>query len=216
MKKNNGFEKKINKLFYSLLKVFFSPFFKFFWIKNVVGVENIPIKGGCIIVANHSSYFDFFSLISVSKRKIFFLAAEKFFKGKIWGILVRGTSQIMVDRTNKDKSASINQAKNALDKGEILGIFPEGTRSPDGEIHRVYTGAARLALDAKVSIIPVGIKGAYDILPRGKRFPKIKKQIEIRIGSPMNFENYYKEKNDNVLLEKITKEIIDEIKRLLQ
>jgi len=196
---------------YSLLKFLLSPLVKLIWIKRVNGLENIPKKGPVIIAANHSSYFDFICFIAVCPRKIFYLAAEKFYKSRFWRPLVRLTGQIKVERQTGDKTEAVEKANSILKRGDILGIYPEGTRSADNEIHKPFTGVARFALKNKVSVVPVGIRGTFEVLPRQKRFPKLKKIVEINIGKSMDFSQYFGQEEDKGVLNKITNEIMNKI-----
>ena len=199
---------------YWILKIFFGWIVRLIWIKNAEGIDNIPKNGACIIAANHSSYFDFISLIAVSPRRIYFLAAEKFYKSKLWYPLVAGTGQIKVERGSSDKTDVYQKALGVLQKNQILGIFPEGTRSADGKIGKTFTGVAKFALEAKVPVVPVGITGTYEILSRHKKFPKFKKNISIKVGEPMYFNEYYNKKNDEIVLREITDKIMSEIIKL--
>jgi 1-acyl-sn-glycerol-3-phosphate acyltransferase len=196
---------------YSLLKFLISPLVKLIWIKRVNGLENIPRKGPIIIAANHSSYFDFICFIAVCPRKIYYLAAEKFYKSRFWRPLVRLTGQIKVERQTGDKTEAIEKANSILERGDILGIYPEGTRSADGEIHKPFIGVARFALKNKVSVVPVGIKGTFEVLPRQKSLPKFKKIVEINIGKSMDFSQYFGQEENKEVLNKITNEIMAEI-----
>ncbi len=198
-------------MWYSFLKFLFSPLVRLIWVKKVEGLENIPPKGAVIIAANHQSYFDFICFIAVSPRKIHYLAAEKFYESPFWKPLMKMTGQIKVERQVGDKMDAVDKANSILNEGKMLGIFPEGTRSADGEMHKPFSGVARFALKNRAPVIPVGIKGTFEILPRQKRFPKFKKIAEIKIGKLMYFEEYYGEENDKVILEKITDKIMSEI-----
>ncbi len=202
------------KFWYSLIKTVLGPFIRWVWIKKVEGLKNIPEQKPCIIAANHSSYFDFLSLAAISKRRIYFLAAEKFFKGKIWGPLVRLTGQIKVERKSKDKSQVYNLVLSAIKQGYIIGVFPEGTRSRNGEIHQVYGGIARFVLATRVPVVPVGISGAFEILPPHKKIPQIKKNIEIKIGQSMEFGKYYDKEQSEKVLQDISDEIMLKIAEL--
>lgn len=199
---------------YSLLKFLLSPLVKLIWIKRVNGLENIPKKGPVIIAANHSSYFDFICFIAVCPRKIYYLAAEKFYKSRFWRPLVKLTGQIKVERQTGDKTEAIEKADSILKRGDILGIYPEGTRSADGEIHKPFIGVAKFALKNKVLVVPIGIKGTFKILPRQKRFPRFKKIAEINIGRPMNFSQYFGQEENKEVLNEITNEIMAEIANL--
>jgi 1-acyl-sn-glycerol-3-phosphate acyltransferase len=201
-------------MLYWLLKKIFEPFVRLIWIKNVEGLKNIPKTGSYIIAANHSSYFDFISLITVLPRRMYFLAAEKFYKSKFWYPLVAGTGQIKVDRKNNDKKEVYQRVFSILKNGDVLGIFPEGTRSPDGRIGKTFTGVAKFAIEGMVPVIPVAISGTYEVMSRHDKRPKLKKIIKIRIGKPMYFKEYYKKEYDENTLREITDEIMKEITML--
>src|SRR3989344_4239560 len=171
------------------------------WIKEIRGLENIPKEGPFIIAANHSSYMDHFGLglliVPNLNKKLHFLAKKEHFDGiqKYWH---RYVGAIPLDREKGGKEA-LNWAAKALKEGKIIGIYPEGTRSLTGKIQRAKTGVARLAVAAKVPVIPVGLIGMFEILPKGKLIPRLKKAI-INVGKPIHFENYYdKEVEDNLL-----------------
>jgi len=201
-------------MLYWLLKKIFGPFVRLIWIKKVEGLENIPKTGSCIIAANHSSYFDFISLIAVLPRRMYFLTAEKFYKSKFWYPLVACTGQIRVDRDSSDKKEVYEKVSSILKSGQVLGIFPEGTRSHNGKIGKTFTGVAMFATTAKVSVIPIGIIGTYEVMSRYDKRLKFKKNIEIKIGKPIYFEEYYgKEKDENIFRE-MTNKIMAEITKL--
>jgi 1-acyl-sn-glycerol-3-phosphate acyltransferase len=197
-------------MFYWILKILFSPFFRLIWIKKVEGLENIPQKGNYIIAANHCSYFDFFSLVAIWPKRIYFLAGEVFFQKWWWYPLVKFTSQIKVDRKDQDKEEVYSKVFSILSQKKILGIFPEGTRSANGKIGQTFTGVAKFALKAKVPVIPVGITGTYEVLSRHDKFPKFRKNIVIKIGKPIYFDNFYSKQSDKIFRE-FTDKIMEEI-----
>jgi 1-acyl-sn-glycerol-3-phosphate acyltransferase len=199
---------------YWIFKKLFSWIIKLLWIKKAEGLENIPRKGAFIVAANHSSYFDFISLVAVLPRRVYFLAAEKFYKSKFWYPLVAGSGQIKVDRGNSDKKEVYEKVFSLLNKGKVLGIFPEGTRSPDGKIGKTFTGVAKFALTAKVPVVPVGITGAYEVMSRHDKHPNLKKNIVIKVGRPIYFDEYYGKNDDDLVLRRITDRIIEEIEKL--
>jgi 1-acyl-sn-glycerol-3-phosphate acyltransferase len=199
---------------YLILKLLFGPIARLIWIKKVEGLENVPKKGSCIIAANHSSYFDFFSLTAILPRRIYFLAGEIFFKKWWWYPLVKFTGQIKVDRNSSDKTQAKKEVLLILNQGKVVGIFPEGTRSSDGKIGKAFTGVAKFALEAKVPVVPVGISGAYETMSRHDKLPKLKKNIIIKIGKPMYFAEYYANRNDEIVLREIADKIMEEIKSL--
>ena len=191
-----------------------SPIVKLIWIKKVEGLENIPKNGSCIVAANHSSYFDFISLIAILPRRVYFLAGEVFLKKWWWYPLVKSTGQIMVDRKNSNKEDVYKKVFSILDNGKILGIFPEGTRSADGKIGKTFTGVAKIAIESKSPVVPIGIIGAYEIMNRRDKWPKFKKNIEIKMGKPIYFERYYEKNNDETILREAKEEIMKQIERL--
>jgi 1-acyl-sn-glycerol-3-phosphate acyltransferase len=198
-------------MFYWIFKALAGPIFRIIWLKKVEGLENVPEKGNYIIAANHSSYFDFFSLVSIWPKRIYFLAGEVFFKKWWWYPLVKLTGQIKVDRNSEDKTEAKEKVLLFLKQGKIMGIFPEGTRSSDGNIGKTFTGVASFSLIGKVPVIPVSIKGTYKIMSRHDKRPKFKKIIEIKIGKPMYFEEYYNSSDDKNVLREVTEKIIGEI-----
>lgn len=180
-------------MFYILLKIFIFPFIKLIWIDKINGTRNIPKRGGVIIASNHESYFDFITLYSIFPRRIYFLTGEIFFQKWQWRWIVKLTKQIKVDRNSKDKSESIKQVLNHLKKGDVIGIFPEGTRSADGKLQKAYPGVIKLALQSSCPVIPIGIKGTFEIMSRHKKLPKLIKKCEIKIGKPI-----YIDRNQNI------------------
>ena len=199
---------------YWVIKTLFGWIVRLIWIRKVEGMEQITPKGSFIIAANHSSYFDFFSLIAVCPRRVYFLAGEVFFKKWWWYPLVKLTGQIRVDRDSKDKTSAKQRVFSILNQGKVFGIFPEGTRSPDGKIGKTFTGVAKFALGAKVPVVPIGITGTYEIMSRYDKKPKFKKNISINIGKRMFFEQYYGKQADEAVLRQITDKIVEEIEKL--
>ena len=186
-----------------------------FWIKEINGIENIPNKKSFIIAANHSSYMDHFLMgyviIPNLNKKLHFLAKKEHFKGlqKLWH---NYGGAIPVDRQSGGKGA-LKCAIKSLKEGKIIGIYPEGTRSLNGKLQKAKTGVARLALLSKAPVIPVGLIGTFEILPKGKYIPKQKKAV-INIGKPMHFDKYYKKPITKKLLRNITTKIMKEIAKL--
>ncbi len=198
-------------MFYWILKTLFGPVVRLIWIKKVEGLENIPKKGAYIVAANHSSYLDFFTLAAIWPTRIYFLTGEVFFKKWWWYPLVKFTGQIKVDRNSEDKVQAKQKIFSILEKGKVVGIFPEGTRSTDGKIGKTYTGVAKFALGAKVPVVPVGIIGAYDVMSRHEKRPKFKRFIQIQVGKPLFFEEYYGEVDDEGVVRMVTNKIMEKI-----
>jgi 1-acyl-sn-glycerol-3-phosphate acyltransferase len=177
--------------YFFLIGKIVGPVVKMIWIKKVHGLENIPKKGAAIVALNHQSYFDFLCLLSVAPRNIHFLSAEKFFQSKLWRPLMITTGQIRVDRSNPDKRMSHASIHHHLRTGRLIGIFPEGTRSENPvDMRYAYTGISKYALKNHVPVIPVGIKGAYNIMSKQDKIPKFNKLVEIYVGGPREFPEF--------------------------
>lgn len=202
-------------MIYHIFLFFMSWLFRIF-IKEVKGLDNIP-KKGCIVASNHTSYLDpplLGSYIATKLRiKVHYLGKEELFKPFIGRILHNAVETIPIDTTGKHKSW-LRCALKYIKKKEIIGIFPEGGRSRNGKIQRGKTGAVRLALAAKAPVVPVGIKGTYQLWPVHKKLFKIKRIVKVNIGKPIYIDRYYKRKITRKLLRKLTKKIMREIARL--
>ena len=175
---------------YILIRKILGPIIKFIWIKEVTGLENIPKSGPVIVAFNHSSYFDFFCFMAVSPRNIHYLAAEKFFNSLLWKPLMKFTGQIEVKRAVKDKRCVHDKVYCHLNNKKIIGIFPEGTRSPDGNLLRAFRGVAFYATKFNVPVVPVGLTCTHEVMSRHDKFPRFKKIIGINVGKPICFDEY--------------------------
>lgn len=204
------------RISYGLTRFFVGPLIRAIWVKDHQGMHHIKRhKGGAIIAANHQSFFDFLCLVSVSGRNIHFLSAEKFFRHPWWRKLMKMTGQIKVDRKAEDKSAVHLSVKDHLNKKQLIGIFPEGTRSPSPtEMLKAYTGIARYALEHHIPIIPVGIKGAHEIHNIVDKKLNFTKSVSVAVGEPMYFEEYYGLSEDHEILTEVTEKVIKKIEEL--
>jgi 1-acyl-sn-glycerol-3-phosphate acyltransferase len=187
-----------------------------FWIKKIKGIENIPNKGPFILVSNHASYLDHYLMgyiiIPRLNKKLHFLAKKEHFDSPLKAAWHYYSGAIPLDRQAGGKGA-LKWAIKSLKQGKIIAIHPEGTRSLTGKLQRGKTGVARLALEAKVPVVPVGLIGTFGILPKGKYIPKLKKAT-MNIGKPMYFNKYYNKKITKTLLRKITNDLMKEIAKL--
>lgn len=213
--KNSKENTILGKIFYFSLKKMVLPMIKLIWIKRVEGLENLPQTGPYIVVANHQSYFDFISLVAVVPKRLTFLAAEKFYSSKFWRPIMEYTGQIKVERDVEDKSQVLSHALDILSQKKVLALFPQGTRSRTDEIEKTYTGVAKLALAGKVPVVPVGIKGAFEVLPPEGKL-KFKKIIQIKIGQPMEFSRFYNSEATPELYRQITNEVMVEVAKLAE
>jgi 1-acyl-sn-glycerol-3-phosphate acyltransferase len=202
-----------NGLLGPLLWTVFRP-----WVK---GLENIPQTGPAIIVSNHVSFVDSIFLPLVAPRTMSFLAKSDYFTGTgLKGFLVRtfmkATGQLPIDRAGgKASEASLNTGLGVISEGRILGIYPEGTRSPDGRMYRGRTGVARMVLEAEVPVIPSAVVGTRDVMPLGAKFPKVRR-VGVIFGEPLDFTRFAGMEGDRFVLRAITDEITYEMNRLSQ
>lgn len=159
---------------------------KIFWRMKVEGFENIPKKGAVIIASNHVSYLDPAVLIASSNRKIYFITKKEIFKNTFVSFILKKLNAFSVNRENVDILA-FKKVINILREEKVLGIFPEGKRSSNGELQELKLGAIKIAMKTGVPILPVGIIGTHKIYPRGIKFPILfKHKIIVKYGAPQH------------------------------
>jgi len=194
-----------------ILKVLFRP-----WVR---GANKIPTDGAAILASNHLSFSDSIFLPLMLRRPVVFLAKSEYFTGKgIKGTLTRwffkGTGQLPIDRSGgKASEAALNTGLGVLAQSNLLGIYPEGTRSPDGRLFRGRTGIARMVLEAKVPVFPVAMIDTEKVQPIGRRFPRIRR-IGVVVGEPLDFSRFAGMEGDRLVLRAVTDEIIYELMKL--
>ena len=205
-------------MFYWLLKyVFLGPVLKCLFRPDVVGLENIPRSGPVILACNHLSFSDSIFTPLVVKRRVTFVAKAEYFTGKgIKGRLMRaffvGSGTIPVDRSGgKAARAALDTQLRVLRSGNIAGIYPEGTRSPDGRLYRGKTGVARLALESGAVVVPIALLNTDEIQPTGTLIPTIKR-VRMHIGRPLDFSAYAP--GDRFVERAVTDEIMYELMTL--
>ncbi|WP_188755443.1 lysophospholipid acyltransferase family protein [Microbacterium album] len=209
-------------MFYWFMKyIVIGPVLKAVFRPWVVGREHVPASGAAILASNHLSFADSIFLPLMLDRRVSFLAKSEYFTGKgIKGWLTRlffkGTGQLPIDRSGgKASEASLNTGLEVLGRGDLLGIYPEGTRSPDGVLYRGRTGIARMALEAKVPVVPVVMVDTDTMMPIGQKLPRIVR-VGIVIGPPLDFSRYEGMENDRYILRSVTDEIMVALQRLGQ
>jgi 1-acyl-sn-glycerol-3-phosphate acyltransferase len=207
-------------VFYWLLKyVLLGPVLKAVFRPRVEGPENVPAHGPVILACNHLSFSDSIFTPLVVKRRVTFVAKAEYFTGKgSKGWLMRhfflATGTIPVDRSGgKAAQAALDTLLRVLRDGHVAGIYPEGTRSPDGRLYRGKTGVARLALDSGAVVVPVGLLNTDQIQPTGTTIPKILRP-HIRFGRPLDFSRYAGGRGDRLVERAITDEIMFELMAL--
>jgi len=205
---------------YWLLKwIFIGPLLKAVFRPEAYGAKNVPDEGPAILACNHLSYTDWLFMPLVIPRRVTFVAKAEYFEGRgLKGWIQRsffgGTGQVPIDRSGgRASEAALRTGLRVLGNGDLFGIFPEGTRSHDGRLYRGRTGIARLALEAKVPVIPVGVLRTDEVAPPGKIFGKLARPV-VRFGKPLDFNRYEGMESDRSILRAITDEIMYEIKRL--
>ena len=200
-------------MFWFLMKhVLLGPVLRLLFRPRAVGLENVPAEGPAILAANHLSFLDDLLLpLVVPRRKVVFLAKAEYFDRWYLRWFFRGASVIPVRRESRSAAeAAIRAGVEALGRGHLLGIFPEGTRSPDGRLYRGRTGVARLALESGAPVIPVAILGTFEALPYHRRVPR-PGRVEIRFGRPLTFDRHRDRPADRFLLRSVTDEVMYEI-----
>ncbi|GAB3584756.1 lysophospholipid acyltransferase family protein [Calidifontibacter terrae] len=203
-------------LYWFLKKVLIGPVLMLLFRPWVDGEKNIPEEGAAIFASNHLSFSDSFFLPLVLPRRMTFVAKADYFtgtgiKGRLTAAFFRGVGQIPIDRSGGSASSgALESGLSVLRKGEFFGIYPEGTRSPDGRLYKGKTGVARLALEAKVPVVPVVMVDTDKAQPTGQTIPTIMR-IGIRIGKPLDFSRYDGMQDDRFVLRSITDEIMYEL-----
>ena len=205
-------------MFYWFLKrIVLGPLLRLVFRPYVIGLENVPATGGAIFASNHLSFSDSIFLPLVVERRITFLAKADYFtgrglKGWLTAKFFRGVGQLPIDRSGGDASeAALRSGLRVLGRGECLGLYPEGTRSPDGRLYRGKTGVARLALEAHVPVLPVAMIDTEKIQPPGRKRPTLGIRVGIKIGAPLDFSRYEGMEGDRFVLRSITDEIMYEL-----
>lgn len=184
-------------------------------IKSVTFEEPLLKNKSAILAFNHQSFFDFLCVAAVINRNIHFLAAEKFFENKWWRILMFLTGQIKVDRIKHEKFNLHASIDRHIQKGKLIGIFPEGTRSPYVDLMlKAYTGVAQISLKHAIPIIPVGIKGTFEIMSKHDRRPKLGKTVSIHFGKQIHFSRHHGLHDDKEICLQVTERIIKDIEEL--
>ncbi len=170
-------------MFYYVVKAICWLILKIFWRMEIIGIENLPQSGGLIIASNHVSYLDPAVLTASFNRKIYFLTKKEVFKNNFISFLLKNMNALPIDRGKVDMLA-FKKAINILREEKVLGIFPEGTRSSNGELQELKLGTIKIAMKTGVPILPAGIIGTHKIYPRGIKFPILfKHKIIVKYGA---------------------------------
>ena len=175
---------------YQVSRILAGPFLHTIWRPKVTGVENIPASGGAILAANHQSLVDSIFLPLMVNRPVTFSAKAEYFTAsgpaaRLWAAYLRATNQLTMDRDGPRAAQDTLEAALALlQQGQLFGIYPEGTRSPDGRLYRGRPGVGWLALRSGLPVIPVALSGTRKVLPPGRAVPR-PGRIGVAIGKPV-------------------------------
>ena len=208
-------------MLYEAAKFIAKPLVKVVYRPRVEGLENIPRTGPAILAANHLSFSDsFFIPVAVPRHVTFIAKAEYFDAGGLKGLwnklfYARFAGAVRVDRSGSRNAttAALDGAVGVLEHGGLFGIYPEGTRSPDGRLYRGRTGIAEIALRTGAPIIPIGIIGTDRIQPPGKKIPRLGR-VTIRIGAPLDLTAAKALGKPALIRRAITDEVIEQIQKL--
>ncbi len=201
-------------VFYWLVKAILFPVLTLVFRPWAEGTENVPREGPAILASNHLSFADHFFGPLPLPRKVTFLAKAEYFTGRgLKGLVSRaffhGVGQIPVDRTGgKASERALATGLRVLAEGELLGIYPEGTRTPDGRLYRGKTGVARLALESGAPVIPTAMVGTFEFMPPGRFWPRLRIRPGVRFGKPLDFSRYSGLESDRMILRAVTDEIM--------
>jgi 1-acyl-sn-glycerol-3-phosphate acyltransferase len=194
------------------LKIVFRP-----WSR---GRRQVPRRGPVILASNHLSFADHFFGPMPLPRKVVFLAKSEYFTGRgLKGLVSKaffsGAGQIPVDRTGGEASErALRSGLRVLAAGSVLGIYPEGTRSPDGRLYKGRTGVARLALESRAPVVPCAMINTFAFLPPGSFRPNPRIRPGVIFGEPLEFSRYYGQESDRAVLRAVTDEIMRQIQKL--
>lgn len=207
-------------LYWFLKRLILGPLLRTVWRPRVEGLENVPAHGSAILASNHLSFCDSLFLPVCVPRRITYLAKAEYFttpglKGRIQRWFFSAIGQVPVDRADADAAlAALSSGVRLLNEGQVLGIYPEGTRSPDGKLYRGKTGVARLVLESGAVVVPCAMIGTNTIQPLGRLLPKLRPRPRIRIGAPLTFTDRQGRAGDRFVERAITDEIMTAILRL--
>jgi 1-acyl-sn-glycerol-3-phosphate acyltransferase len=188
-------------VFYNLFKyVLLGPLLRLYFRPRIEGLENIPEEGAAIVAGNHLATSEYFTGPGL--------------KGRLTAAFFRSVGQIPVDRSGKGAGqAAIDEGLGVLAKRELLGIYPEGTRSHDGRLYKGRVGVASMALQAGVKVIPCAMVGTFELQPPGRKMPRFGR-VTIRFGKPLDFSRYAGMESERTVLRAVVDEIIHEILEL--
>lgn len=198
-------------IIYYLFKYIIKLLMKIFYSFKVTYESRLP-EEPCIFVANHQSLLDPLAIVSVLKRRVIFLASKDLYNIPLLGLLLKSVGTIPIKKNSAD-IRSIKSAINTLKKGYSIALFPEGGISQNGELKEAFKGAMYISYKSGRPIVPIGIKGTYEILPIGKYVPKLRGKIAVNIGKPV-YPDLKSDIQSSIVEMKET--VMDRVKKLLE
>ena len=204
-------------MFYWIVKLVLTPVLRAVWRPWAEGLEHIPADGPAIIASNHLAFCDSIFMPLLVPRKVTFLAKQEYFtergvKGLFKRLFFTGVGQVPIDRSGREAGqAALDTGVRVLKEGKLLGIYPEGTRSPDGRLYRGRTGVAWMALQAGVPVIPCVMVGTNKVNPPGSVLWRPRPRPGMRFGKPLDFSRYGGLDGDRFVLRSMTDEIMYEL-----
>jgi 1-acyl-sn-glycerol-3-phosphate acyltransferase len=205
-----------------LLKMLLGPVLRLFFRPRVEGGGNVPENGPVILAGNHLTFIDSIILPLISRRQVFFIGKDEYvtgrsLKGRVMAWFFTAVGMIPVDRDGGHGGvAALMTGRRVLEEGRVFGIYPEGTRSPDGRLYRGRTGIARLTLMTGAPVVPFAMIGTDRVQPGGSGLPRIGRgrRITVRFGEPLDFSRYEGMDRDRYVLRAVTDEVMTEVMRL--
>jgi 1-acyl-sn-glycerol-3-phosphate acyltransferase len=204
---------------YRVSRAVAGPFLRVLWRPQITGGEHIPPTGGAILASNHLSLVDSIFLPLLLSRPVTFAAKSEYFTGtspgqRFAGAYMRATKQLSVERAGtRSAQETLQAALDLLKAGDLFGIYPEGTRSPDGRLYRGRTGVGWLALASGLPVIPVAMVGTDRVLPPGHSIPSLRR-VGVRVGKPLTFEGYQDMRPAARARRSVTDEVMEAIRGL--
>lgn len=193
----------------------FTPIFRIVVRVRVEGQEHLPKSGPVILAANHRSFLDSMFIPLIVSRRVTFVAKAEYFDSWKTAWFFRGVGQIPIRREGGSASqGALDAAADVLRGGGVFGIYPEGTRTRTGRLHRGHTGVARLALQCNAPIVPVGLIGTDEVQPVDRKLPRFGRTVTVRFGEPLDMEHYHHGDHDHLTLRAITDELMFELQQL--
>lgn len=198
--------------FYEAAHTVIAPLSKLIWRLDIEGADNVPNEGRAIIASNHLSFMDHIFVAVAIDRPIYFLSKAEHFENPVKAFLFDKFNVIPLERGEGDKEA-FHKSIQVLEDGNLFGIYPEGTRSPDGRLYKGHTGVARLALTTKSPIIPAAMINTDAVLPKGDLIPSLE-SAAVRFGEPLYFDEFYGQQNDKKVARQVTDQVMHTLEEL--